>query len=72
MTSNSLTLSFSVPDMTCGHCVRTITAAVESAFPGASVSADTATHMVEVSGTLDADAVAAVIAAAGYTPFSAA
>lgn len=66
--ANDTTIAFSVEDMTCGHCVRTITAAVEAAFPGAKVSADTATHRVTVVGVQDAGTVADVIAAEGYTP----
>ncbi|MBD9375126.1 heavy-metal-associated domain-containing protein [Rhizobium sp. ARZ01] len=65
---NETTLAFAVEDMTCGHCVRTITTAVEAAFPGAKVSADTATHRVTVSGISDVRAVSDVIAAEGYTP----
>lgn len=66
--TNETTLAFSVADMTCGHCVRTIKAAVEAAFPGAKVSADAATRRVSVAGIQDAGAVAGVIAAEGYTP----
>lgn len=65
---NEATVSISVEDMTCGHCVRTITSAVEDAFAGARVSADVVTHRVIVSGPVDARAVADVIAAEGYTP----
>ena len=66
--TNETTFAFAVEDMTCGHCVRTITEAVEAAFPGAKVSADTATRRVTVAGAPDARAVAAAIAAEGYTP----
>ncbi|MDR6757024.1 copper chaperone [Mycoplana sp. BE70] len=66
--TNETTLAFSVEDMTCGHCVRTITAAVEAAFPSAKVSADAASHRVTVAGVQDAGAIAGVIAAEGYTP----
>lgn len=65
---NEATISMTVEDMTCGHCVRTITSAVEGAFAGARVSADVASHRVIVSGSVDARAVADVIAAEGYTP----
>ena len=65
---NETTLTFAVEDMTCGHCVRTITTAVETAFPGAKVSASTSTHRVTISGASDARAVADVIVAEGYSP----
>ena len=65
---NETTLTFAVEDMTCGHCVRTITSAVEAAFPGAKVAANTTTHHLTVAGASDARAVAEVITAEGYTP----
>lgn len=61
-------LAFAVEDMTCGHCVRTITTAVETAFPDAKVNADIAAHRVTVAGRVDARTVADLIAAEGYTP----
>ena len=65
---NEPTIFVTVEDMTCGHCVRTITSAVEAAFPGARVSADVATHRVTVSGRVEARELADVIASEGYTP----
>jgi len=62
------TLALAVEDMTCGHCVRAITSAVEAAFPGAKVAADVVTHRVTITGRLDARVVADVIVAEGYTP----
>lgn len=32
--------TFSVPDMTCGHCVRSITEAIQAVAPQATVSTD--------------------------------
>ncbi len=61
----------SVPDMTCGHCVGTITKAIRAAFPGARVDADTATKLVVVSGGGDAAQLLAVVRDAGYTPAAA-
>ncbi len=61
-------IEFVVPDMTCGHCVKTITAAVHEVAPDAPVSAVTAKHRVTVEGVDDAAAIEAAIAAAGYTP----
>jgi copper chaperone len=66
--SNESALTFSVADMTCGHCARTITSAVEAAFPGAKATADTTTQRVSVTGNVDARAVAEVIAAEDYSP----
>jgi copper chaperone len=58
--------TFAVSDMTCGHCVGTVKAAIERAVPGARVAIDLGSHRVSVAG--DAKAAAAAIRAAGYTP----
>lgn len=65
-------LAFTVADMSCGHCVRAITSAVENAFPGAKVAVDLESKRVTVENAVDRDAVAAVIAAEGYSPAAAA
>ena len=60
---------FHVPDMSCGHCVRAITAAVQAKAPDAQVDIDLGARCVRITGA-DADeaALAAVIREAGYTP----
>ncbi len=63
---NSLT--FTVPDMTCGHCVKTITGAVSQAAPGVTVAVDLPTHRVTITGTDQADKLEAAIRDAGYEP----
>lgn len=63
-----MTLEFTVADMTCGHCVKTITNAVQSTVPGAQVSTNLDTHRVLVTGTDRAEAVEAAIRDAGYEP----
>lgn len=55
---------FTVPDMTCTHCEKTLRAAFEAAMPGARVRIDLPAHRLEVAG--DAKAAHAVIAGAGY------
>jgi copper chaperone len=60
--------AFSIPNLSCGHCVRAVTEAIKAADPAGEVKADPATHRVEVSSTLPREAVAAVLAAAGYAP----
>lgn len=62
---------FSVPDMTCGHCVKAITAAIQQQWPDAVVAADTATHRVSVEVQADAQAVLAAIKEEGYNPVAA-
>ncbi|MGE8656579.1 MAG: heavy-metal-associated domain-containing protein [Achromobacter sp.] len=63
-----MSIEFQVPDMTCGHCVKTITGAVTAAAPGATVAVDLPAHRVTVSGTDQAEKVEAAIREAGYEP----
>ncbi|MDP1650011.1 MAG: heavy-metal-associated domain-containing protein [Rubrivivax sp.] len=61
--------SFSVNDMTCGHCVSAITKAVKAVDPGAQVRFDLATQRVDIEPTeVDAAALGDAIKEAGYTP----
>ena len=55
-----------VPDMTCGHCVGTVRAAIAQLLPNADVAIDLDTHRVTVAG--DAEVAATAIRSAGYTP----
>jgi copper chaperone len=62
-------IAFEVNDMTCGHCVSSITRAVKALDKDAEVRIDLATHRVEVEpATAGADQLAAAIEDAGYTP----
>ena len=62
------TLFFTVSDMTCGHCAKTITGAVLAAYPAAKVDIDLATKRVAIENAGDRAAVASVIEAEGYSP----
>lgn len=57
---------FAVPDMSCGHCTAAIESALKAADPEARIDCDLATRQVGVESRLDADALRAAIAAAGY------
>ncbi|MEO8037347.1 MAG: heavy-metal-associated domain-containing protein [Betaproteobacteria bacterium] len=62
-------ITFGVNDMTCGHCVSSITKAVHAVDQGAQVRIDLAAHRVDITPTVaDADMFGAAIKAAGYTP----
>ena len=62
-------IAFEVNDMTCGHCVSTITKALKAADKDAKVQIDLATHRVQVeTNTADAAELADAIRDAGYTP----
>ena len=61
--------TFEVNDMTCGHCVSTITKAVNAVDPGAMVQIDLTTHRVTIDPVgADAAALSDVIRRSGYTP----
>jgi len=62
-------ISFEVNDMTCGHCVRAITEAVQAADGGARVQVDLAAHRVQIEPVAaQAAALLHAIQEAGYTP----
>ncbi|MDB6050634.1 MAG: copper resistance protein CopZ [Pseudomonas sp.] len=58
--------TFNVQGMTCGHCVRAITQAVQHGDPAADVQVDLATGIVQVQSALAADTLSALITAEGY------
>jgi copper chaperone len=57
---------FTVQGMSCGHCVKAITSAVQARDPAASVRVDLAAKEVGVQSTLSAEQVIAAISAEGY------
>lgn len=59
---------FNVPDMTCGHCVKSITEAIKEAAPSVEVECDLSTKLVTVTGDHDAAKIQEVVKEAGYTP----
>ena len=61
-------ISFQVKDMHCGHCVRSITEAVQGLDPAARLKIDLDQHLVQVDAAADAAQLAAAIRQAGYTP----
>jgi copper chaperone len=62
-------ISFQVNDMTCGHCVSTVTRALKAVDKDAKVQIDLATHRVQVEpASADAEELAEAIKEAGYTP----
>ena len=64
--------TFTVPDMTCGHCVGTITKAIKDADGAAKVEISLDRHTVQVESKLAETELAGVISEAGYTPVRAA
>ena len=65
-------VAFEVKDMTCGHCVNTITKAVKGADSGALVTIDLPSKRVEISSaSATAQELKFAILKAGYTPVEA-
>ena len=65
-------IAFYIQDMTCGHCVATITRAVAAVDEGAAVRFDLPAHRVEItSGTASAEVLSQSIRDAGHTPVAA-
>ena len=61
------TTTFEVQGMTCGHCERAVTQAVQQVDPDAQVRIDRASGQVVVDSTAPREALAAAIAEEGYT-----
>lgn len=59
-------MQFHIENMTCGGCVRGVTKAIQSVDPMAQISADPATHKVDVVTTAPRADLTAVLANAGF------
>lgn len=59
-------LKLNVPDMTCGHCVATVTKAVQAVDGGAVVTVDLPTRTVTVETDAEASRISTALASAGY------
>ena len=59
-------MKFMLPDMSCGHCVATVTKTVKSLDPAAEVNVDLASKAVSVETTAPRAAVAKRLEEAGY------
>ena len=57
---------FNVQGMSCGHCVKAITSAVQAKDPAASVRVDLAAKEVGVESSLSPEQVIEVISEEGY------
>ncbi|MEW5509491.1 heavy-metal-associated domain-containing protein [Pseudomonas antarctica] len=58
---------FNVEGMTCGHCVRAVTQAVQSKDPAASVNVNLAAKEVGVESRLSAEQIIELITEEGYS-----
>jgi copper chaperone len=62
-----MTLQITVPNMACSACSDTITNAIKSLDPNATVTADPKTKLVNVETQVAEDSVKQAITDAGYT-----
>jgi copper chaperone len=63
-----MTVEFTLPDMTCGHCVKAVTAAVLRVDPAARVTVDLSSHQVRIESSRSAQDFSAALADEGYPP----
>lgn len=59
-------IDLTLPTMTCGHCVKTVTATVQRVDPGARLQIDLPTHRVQIETQADEKAVREALAEEGY------
>jgi copper chaperone len=59
-------IEMTLPTMTCGHCVKTVTRTVQQVDPAATVEIDLPTHRVRIDSTRAAQAFATALADEGY------
>jgi len=60
-----------IPNISCGHCARTITDVIMDLDPLASVEVDIARHTAKVGSTVDLALISARLTANGYPPTNA-
>lgn len=61
-----LVIELTLPDMTCGHCVKTVTGTVHKLDAAAQVQCDLASHTVRIETTQSAEVVKQALAEEGY------
>lgn len=59
-------VELTLPTMTCGHCVRTVTQTVQRLDPQAKVDIDLPTHRARIETSQPAEAVKAALSDEGY------
>ena len=59
-------IELTLPDMTCGHCVKTVTSTVQKIDAQAKLDIDLPTHRVQIESTQPADAFKTALAEEGY------
>ena len=61
-------IEFQLPTMTCGHCVKAVTGAIQSVDAQAKVRIDLPTHQVQVDTSAERSTLVEALKEAGYEP----
>jgi len=61
-------IELTLPTMTCGHCVRTVTETVQRVDAQAQLQVDLPTHTVRIESQQPAERFSAALAEEGYAP----
>lgn len=61
-------IELTLPTMTCGHCVKTVTRTVQRVDPAATVEIDLPAHRLRIGSGRDAQAFRAALTEEGYAP----
>lgn len=59
-------IELTLPTMTCGHCVKSVTATVQKVDPAAKLNIDLPTHKVQIDSTRERDDFAKALEEEGY------
>ena len=60
--------TFTLPDLSCGHCVQAVTRAVQAEDPDARVEVDLASKRASIISSVSESRLREVLAAADYPP----
>ena len=61
-------IELTLPDLSCGHCVKTVTAVVQRLDAAAKLQIDLPTHQVRIESALPAAEFERALSEEGYTP----
>jgi copper chaperone len=61
-------IQFNIPSMSCGHCVKAVTQAVQAVDPQAKVDVNLGNKQVQVDSAADREKIVASLREAGYEP----
>lgn len=63
-----MSIALILPDMTCGHCARTVTATVQKVDPAATLKIDLPSHRVDIESQRPDEEFRKALADEGYPP----